>query len=168
MRRHVSGVLLVVFGACLAASTAFAAEEPPTHNDLAEINATLKEIARSLKQQVQTQKADVLLKRLTFATAQLANAQERLNKIDKEIGIAESDRGEFETLLAAAQKETPRVDPTSKETEIAANKARLQAIRDRLSALNQERISAENDIGTLRRDARDWQELLDKAITGGS
>lgn len=166
MRRQVSGFLLVLFGTCLAASTAFAAEDQPAHNDLAEINATLKEIARTLKQQVQTQKADVLLKRLTFATTQLANAQERLNRIDKEIGVAESDRGEFEGLLASAQRETPPANPAL--ANIPAIKARLQAIRDRLSALNQERISAENEIGTLRRDARDWQELLDKAITGGS
>jgi chromosome segregation ATPase len=143
-----------------------AAEDQPTHNDLAEINATLKEIARTLKQQVLTQKGDLIIKRLTFATTQLANAQERLNRIDKEIGVAESDRGEFETLLAYAQRETPPANPGP--ASIPAIKAKLQAIRDRLGALNQERISAENDIATLRRDTRDWQELLDKTLTGGT
>jgi chromosome segregation ATPase len=167
MRRNVSGFLLIVFGTCLAASTALAAEDPPTHNDLAEINATLKEIARTLKQQVQTQKADLILKRLTLATTQLASAQERLTRIDREIGLAEGERDEFEAVLALAQRETP-ANAVPSDTKIPALKGRLQAIRDRVTALHQERISTENEMGPLRRDARDWQELLDKAITGGT
>ena len=161
MKRSVSGVLFVFFGTFLAAS-AFAAEEP-THNDLAEINATLKEIARTLKQQVETQKADLLLKRVTFATTQLANARERLSSIDREIALAEKDRGELETILAARQRDMPAGD-----LRIGEVKSQWQEIRDRLSTLHQQRISAENDIEAQRRDVREWQALLDKTITGGA
>lgn len=160
MHRSVSGVLLVLFGTLFAAS-AFAAEEP-AHNDLAEINTTLKEIARTLKQQVETQKADLLLKRVTFATTQLANARERLRSIDREIALAEKDRDELETILAARQTDMPAGNP-----RIAEVKSQWQEVKDRLSALHQQRISAENDIEAQRRDVRDWQTLLDKAITGG-
>ncbi|HEX7680388.1 MAG TPA: hypothetical protein VF713_19810, partial [Thermoanaerobaculia bacterium] len=109
MHRSVSGVLLVLFSTLFAAS-AFAAEET-AHNDLAEINATLKEIAGMLRQQVETQKADLLLKRVTFATTQLASARERLSSIDREIALAERDRGDLETVLAARQKDMPAGDP---------------------------------------------------------
>jgi len=159
MHRSVSGVLLVLF---FAASAAFAAEEP-AHNDLGEINATLKEIARTLKQQVETQKADLLLKRLTFATTQLANARERLSAIDREIALAEKDRGELEMVLAARQRDMPAGDP-----RIGEIKSQWQEIKDRLSALHQQRITAENDIEAQRRDVREWQALLDKALTGGA
>jgi chromosome segregation ATPase len=159
MHRSVSGVLLVLF---FASSSLFAAEEP-AHNDLAEINATLKEIARTLKQQVETQKADLLLKRLTFATTQLANARERLSAIDREIALAEKDRGELETLIAARQRDMPAGDP-----RIGEIKSQWQEVKDRLSALHQQRITAENDIEAQRRDVREWQALLDKAITGGA
>jgi chromosome segregation ATPase len=165
MNRFVSGVLIVAFGSCLTASSAFAAEDP-THNDLAEINATLKEIARMLKQQLETQKGDLLLKRVTFAATQLANAQERLNGIDREIGLKEKDRGEWESMLSAQQKAPPG-DPAVTQSRIAALRSDLQSIQDRLNALHQERITVENDVQTLRREARDWQTLLDKTITGG-
>ncbi len=157
MRRYASGVMLVLFATCLAAS-AFAAEDQPTHNDLVEMNATLKEIARSLKQQADTQKADLLLKRVTLATTQLANAQERLNRIDLDIRALENERGEFETLLAAKSATAPR----------DGVKSHLQGVQERLNALRQERGSVQNDIEALRREARDWQTLLDKTITGGS
>ncbi len=161
MHRSVSGVLLVLFGSLFAASSAVAAEEP-THNDLAEINATLKEIARTLRQQVETQKADLLLKRVAFATTQLANTRDRLISIDREIALAEKDRGELEMVLAARQRDTPAGDP-----RIAEIKSQWQEVKDRLSALRQQRITVENDIEAQRRDVRDWQALLDKAITGG-
>ncbi|MDP9360823.1 MAG: hypothetical protein M3P29_05155 [Acidobacteriota bacterium] len=122
------------------------------------MNATLKEIARSLKQQADTQKADLLLKRVTLATTQLANAQERLNRIDLDIRALENERGEFETLLAAKSATAPR----------DGVKSHLQGVQERLNALRQERGSVQNDIEALRREARDWQTLLDKTITGGS
>jgi len=160
MNKH--GVLVIVFIACLAASSAFAADEP-THNDLAEMNATLKEIARSLRQQLEAQKADLLLKRLTFAATQLTNAQERLNSIDRAAATLDKDRLELESMLAVAQKEAQPGDGTPSRI-----KSQWQAVQDRLSALRQERIGVENDIQSLRRDVREWQTLLDKTLTSGS
>jgi chromosome segregation ATPase len=155
-------ILVVVFSACLAASSAFAADEP-THNDLAEMNATLKEIARALKQQLETQKGDLLLKRMTFAATQLTNAQERLNSIDRAAATLDKDRLELESMLAAAQKEAQPGDGAP-----ARLKSQWQAVQDRLNALRQERIGVENDIQSLRREVRDWQTLLDKTLTSGS
>jgi chromosome segregation ATPase len=166
MRQTVSAVLFLVAGTCLAAAPASATEDQPTHSDLVEMNATLKEIARSLKQQAATQKADVLLKRVTLATTQLATAQERWNRLEQERRALEGERGELETMLTAAQKETPDTDAT--RARIAGIRSHLQGLQDRLNALRQEQVAAENDVATLRREARDWQTLLDKMITGGS
>jgi chromosome segregation ATPase len=160
--------MFLLFGICLAASPASAAQDQPMHSDLAEMNATLKEIARALKQQAETQKADLMLKRITLATTQLAKARERLNGIDQEMRARESERGEFETLLAAAQKEPATPGRPASREQIAEIKARLQGLQERLSALRQERVAVENEIEALRREARDWQTLLDKTITGGS
>ncbi len=166
MRQTLSAVLFLVLGMCLAAAPASATEDQPTHSDLVEINATLKEIARSLKQQAETQKADVLLKRVTLATTQLATAQERFNRLEQERRALEGERGELETMLTTAQKETPDTDAT--RARIAGIRSHLQGHQDRLNALRQEQVAAENDVAALRREARDWQTLLDKTITGGS
>jgi chromosome segregation ATPase len=161
MRRYVSGVLVGVVITCFAASSAFAAEDP--RNELAEINATLKDIAHMLKQQVETQKADLLLKRVSLSTTQLSNARERLIAIDREIALGEKDRSEMESILANNQKLLPAGD--ARITEI---KSQWQAIQDRLSALRQERITVQNDVEALRREVREWQSLLDKTLTNGS
>ena len=49
---------------------------------------------------------------------------------------------------------------------ISGIRNRLQTIQERLNALRQEQVTAENEIESLRRDARDWQTLLDKTIAG--
>ena len=169
MHRYLSGALGVFLSAFLAASPALAAEDQPTHNDLVEMNTTLKEIVRALKQQAETQKADLLLKRVTLATTQLANAQERLSRIDRELAALENERGEVEAVMAAAQREqTPPADPVAAQARTAEIKRHWQSVQDRLNGLRQERVVAENDLGALRREARDWETLLDKMLTSGS
>lgn len=169
MRTIVSGVMFLVLGLCLTTSPATAADDPPTHGDFVEMNATLKEIARLLKQQAEAQKVDVLMKRVTLAATQLASAQDRLNRIGGERRSVESERNELDTRLAMLQKEavsSPEADANL--ARIAGIRNQLQTLQDRLNTLRQEQITAENEIETLRREARDWQTLLDKTITGGS
>jgi chromosome segregation ATPase len=122
-----------------------------------------------LKQQAESQKVDVLMKRVTLAATQLTNAQDRLSRIGQERRSLESERNELETRLAMFQKE-PLSSPDAEANiaRIAGIRNRLQTIQERLNALRQEQITAENEIEALRREARDWQALLDKTITGAS
>ena len=164
MSRYVS-VTFLVLSMFLAGSSAAAAEDRAAHDDLAEMNATLKEIARTLRQQAETQKADLLLKRVMLATTQLANAQDRLNRIDRELSALDAERLELENQLASQKEAGPSGDAPARARE---TKSRWQSVQDRLSALRQERGFADNDISALRREARDWQTLLDKTLTSGS
>ena len=161
MKTSLSAVMCLVF-MCLAGSPATAADDQTT---LAEISSTLKEIARALKQQAAAQRADLLLKRVTLATTQLVSAQERWKRIDQDIRTLESENGELDMLLASAKRDPAPGESGPAAARSAEIKRRMQKVQDRLGTLRQERVSAENDIETLRREVRDWQTLLDRSIT---
>src|SRR5690348_1668712 len=124
------------------------------------MNATLHEIARELR-------ADLMMKRVTLATTQLAAAEEKLKRIDQETGTVRDQLGEFE----AAQKAIQAKEPASEEAanvrreQIAEINRRLTSFQDRLAVLARERIDSANEIEARRRVAREWQTQLDKALT---
>ncbi len=70
-------------------------------------------------------------------------------------------------MLKRFQTETPQLDSSAvnQVARIAGTKSRVTAIQDRLVALSQDRVSAENDVEMLRREVRDWQTVLDKTLT---
>ena len=152
---------------CLAQSPPPATDDPSRHANLAEIAATLKQIERTLKEQTEIQKADLLLRRVAFASTQLAAAQEKLRRISEEIRTRRDEGAELETGLTLIEKETPASDTAAAvhRARIAETKSRMTNAQDRLNALEQDRVAAENEIQTLRREARDWQAFLDKTLT---
>lgn len=135
-------------------------------NELAEINATLKEIAVLLKQQVAAQKGDLLLKRVGMATTQLAAAQERLKRIEGEIRAISSESSELDSRISRLQVAALESGETTEARNARLNDTRkgLASLQERWAALSQERISAQNEVGTLQRDARDWQATLDRML----
>ena len=140
-------------------ASAQATADQSLRDELAQINASLKDIANTLKQQAETQQADLLLKRATFAATQLSAAEERLKRIDQDARTLRGQSGEYEMMAKRRQSKTP---PEELSTEAGEQ---LAEMKERLVALGQERITAENEIVTLRRDEREWRALLDKFLT---
>jgi chromosome segregation ATPase len=134
---------------------------------LAEMNTTLKDIARLLREGAALQKSDLLMKRVTLASTQFAAAQEHAKRVDQELRTAKSDESEFEGLLGRLQSERSASDDArnAQQSQMRDIKTHLSAIRDRLSALNQEKIETDNDLERLRSDTREWQKLLDRSLT---
>ena len=129
-------------------ASAQATADQSLRDELAQINASLKDIANTLKQQAETQQADLLLKRATFAATQLSAAEERLKRIDQDARTLRAQSGEYEMMAKRRQSKTP---PEELSTEAGEQ---LAEMKERLVALGQERITAENEIVTLRRDER--------------
>ena len=161
MKPLLGGFLLSVIMSGVASAQGTA--EQSLRDELAQINVSLKDIASALKQQAETQQADLLLKRVTLATTQLSAAEEKPKRIDQEIRGLREQRASFEGEIKTLQERTPSSEEI--RGEIAAMKSRLPTIEERIGALNQERIGADNEIAMLRRDQREWQALLDKFLT---
>lgn len=167
MKIWFSAVVVLVAMPCLAESPTPATADASGHADLVKIAATLNQIELTLKQQAETQKADLLLKRLMFTSTQLAATQENLKRVSEEIRVRRNENADLETGLAMLEKEIPPSDNAlaMRRARIADARSRLANDQDRLNALEQEKVAAENEIQSLRREARDWQAMLDRALT---
>ena len=131
------------------------------HNDLGEIADSLKRIEAALKHQTEIQKADVLLRRVMFAATQVVTAEASLKKIEDE---GRTLRAENADLESAVKRLESMAASEAQRTQLSYAKNRMTTIQERLSAIEQERVSIANEIQTLRRDSRDWQAMLDKML----
>jgi len=167
MKTWLCGVVILLAIPCLAESPTPATADLSGHAELVRIAATLNEIELTLKHQAETPKADLLLKRLMFSSTQLASARENLRRIEEEIRARRDESAGLETGLAVVDRETPASDSAAAvhRARMAEIKSRMASIQDRLNTLEQDRVAAENEIQTLRREARDWQALLDRTLT---
>jgi chromosome segregation ATPase len=135
--------------------------------ELARMDASLKEIARALKQQAETQQADLLLKRVTLSLTQFAAGEERLKRIDQETRTLRDEDAEMQTSLKmlTAKSATPETSATPHRDQIGEINSRVSTIQERLATLNEQRIETQNEIERLRSDAREWQAALDKFLS---
>ena len=160
----IAAVLLFVLMPIAAAQSADTNDS--VRDQLARIDASLKEIARSLKQQADTQQADLLLKRVSLALTQLAASEERLKRIDDEIRKVSDQDGELRSSMKMLENKTPASETaaTTQRDQIAEINRLLARSEERLTTLNQQRIETQNAIESHRRDAREWQASLDKFL----
>ena len=135
---------------------------PPTQrSELSEISDTLKRIESVLKHQTDIQKADVLLRRVMFAATQIATAEASVKKLDDESRTLRAENTDLES--AVKRLETAR-ESDAQRVQLSYAKNRMTTIQERISAIEQERVSTANEIQALRRDSREWQAMLDKTL----
>ena len=154
------------------ALTPLAIAQPADANDsvrdqLARIDASLKEIARSLKQQADTQQADLLLKRVSLALTQLAAGEERLKRFEDEMRTVGDQDAELRSSMKMLEGKAPASETAAatQREQVAEINRLLARSEERLAALNQQRIETQNAIEAHRRDAREWQASLDKFLS---
>src|SRR5258708_6206833 len=165
MRTLMLSIVVTLALAPMAAAQSTSAEEG-LRGELARIDLSLKEIARALKQQAETQQADLLLKRVTLSLTQLAAGEERLKRIDKEIRTLRDEEAELQTSLKAVQARATQSDgAASRRDPTGEINSRMSTIQERLTPLGEQRIETQNEIERQRRDAREWQAGLRKILT---
>jgi predicted nucleic acid-binding Zn-ribbon protein len=130
-------------------------------NDLGEISDTLKRIESALKHQTEIQKADVLLRRVMFAAAQIATAEASLKKLDDESRTLRAENTDLESAMKRLETAS---ESDAQRAQLSYAKNRMTTIQERLSTIEQERVSTANEIQALRRDSREWQAMLDKTL----
>jgi len=134
---------------------------PAQRSELGEISDALKRIETALKHQTEIQKADVLLRRVMFAATQIATAEASLKKLDDE---GRTLRAENTDLQSALKRLDAATESEAQREQLSYAKNRMTTIQERLSAIEQERVSSANEIQALRRDSREWQAMLDKTL----
>lgn len=134
---------------------------PAQRSELGEISDTLKRIEAALKHQTEIQKADVLLRRVMFAATQIATAEATLKKLEDEGRTLRAENTDLETAVKRLES-MPESDAQRAQMSYAKN--RMATIQERLSAIEQERVSTANEIQALRHDSREWQAMLDKTL----
>lgn len=161
----IPALLLFVLAPIAAAQSADTNDA--VRDQLARIDASLKEIARSLKQQADTQQADLLLKRVSLALTQLAASEERLKRVEDEIRTVGDRDGELRSSMKMLESKTPASETAAatQREQIAEINRLLARSEERLRALDQQKIETQNAIEAFRRDAREWQASLDKFLT---
>jgi len=130
-------------------------------NDLGEISDTLKRIESALKHQTEIQKADVLLRRVMFAAAQIATAEASLKKLDDEGRTLRAENTDIESAMKRLETAS---ESDAQRAQLSYAKNRMTTIQERLSTIEQERVSTANEIQALRRDSREWQAMLDQTL----
>ena len=106
--------------------------------------------------------ADILLRRVMFAATQIAAAEANLKMLDDENATLRGENVQIEAAVKGIEREAP--DSESRRMQLTYAKNRMAAIQERLSAMEQERVAAQNELQTLRHESREWQTLLDKAL----
>jgi septation ring formation regulator EzrA len=84
-----------------------------------------------------------------------------LKKLDDE---SRTLRAESTDLESAAKRLETATESDAQRAQLAYAKNRTTTIQERLSTIEQERVSTANEIQALRRDSREWQAMLDKTL----
>jgi chromosome segregation ATPase len=177
IRKRNLGLLAVASAAMLIAAVA-ATPEPPREQqapDLAqgvsELNRSMKEIAALLRQQLEKQQTDLLMKRLEISERALSAREQDLRSAESEkSGVSEGlkeiqarldqlDDESDEASAGGLRRENPDVLRMRTELEL-----QQKLLKDRLSAVDQRALDLENDVADLREEIRGWKELVDRAL----
>lgn len=167
MRRWIPVVLSVG----LLSLTALAAEPietPDSPTDvlaqLAQLNATLREIADLLERQISGQDLDLVMKRIQLTATRADQTEAQLRRAEGErVGLEDEMRRmnlHLETLTTGMGAEDPeQIEAITRQMtgEMEILDARLKDVQGRIAEL-QARLAAE------RVDQREWQAFLDRRL----
>ena len=156
---------------CMAVSLALlpavaAAQTPsdPVAKELAEVNATLKQIVALLDRQSDVQDLDLLMKRVQLSDSQVAELERRLRTAQSELRSAEEVQSNVEARLKVVTT-SAEIPPAEREQMMVHGQAEQTRQRQRISQLTQEIAAIESELAKRRDDLRTWQAVLDKRLS---
>ena len=169
-------VALVAAGVLAPGGTALSQQAPPDPapdlaTSLMELNHSMKEIASLLQQQLDNQKADLLMKRMDISARALATQEQLLRAAVSERDSLSDQmtelRARADQMRAELDKETP-VGSHSRKEELDRLESELELrqglIKERLATADQKVMQLENDVSRFRDEIRAWQELVDARL----
>jgi len=156
---------------CMAVSLALlpavaAAQQTPSDPvaaQLAQVNATLKQIVALLDRQSDVQDLDLLMKRVQLSDSQVAELERRLRSAQGELRNAEEVQANVEQR-AKAVTTAAEIPPNDREQLLARAQTEQTRQRQRIGQLTQEIAAIESELAKRRDDLRTWQAVLDRRL----
>ena len=160
-------LLLVLVPGAVSGQTA-APPADPIATALANLDLTLKEIARLLSQQSEGHNLDLLMKRVQLAAGQVAETEKRLASAEAARRSVEQERDHTEARLRmiedGVQADGSEIPAAQAEMLTAQAEADLRRLRVRIAQLSLEIGALETREADQRRDLQSWQSTLDRRL----
>jgi len=177
MTRRVSPVVAVVAAVALSTASIALSQEPaaPPAADLAvsmaELNASMKQIASLLREHLDKQEADLLMKRMEFSSRALASQEQLLRSAVNDRDGLVQEMKELQLRLDQIRAESDRMPgagarPSEEELRRMSMEFELRQglYKEQLAAAEQKVMELENDVMKYRDEIRVWQELVDARL----
>jgi chromosome segregation ATPase len=165
---HVAVIVGLLSGAIGPACLAQTGESPrPIARELATLNTTLKEIAQLLRQQVEVQDLDLLMKRLQLSEGQISDTEKRLSSARGELRSVEAEIGDLERrrqLPEELEQAGSGMEPAQAEAIAAQAESELRVVRKRIGEITNEIADLEVRLSEQREEAKGWRSVLDRRL----
>ncbi len=161
----ITSIMLAMPATHLGAEPSVAAEATAAQQ-LAQINATMREIVTLLERQIEGQETDLLIKRIELSSRGLAAKKERLRKLRATAADLDERQGSFARTLEASEQELSEAveDNPLHEVQLEQLRERLKSVADRQRDLERELVVLENEVRTEEEDMEVLEAVLDERL----
>jgi chromosome segregation ATPase len=163
---------IVVSLLVLAAATPARAQEPTTGRseaavvqELAQINAALREIAATLARQAEQSQLDLLMKRTQMALGEVERGEAQLQAFESERTTLEDQRARLAEQAETIAARTEDVSAAQRDAFNAEIEGEQKRIAQRVRALEGQIAELQNRLSARREESRGWQAVLDRRLS---
>jgi chromosome segregation ATPase len=155
-----------------SASEPAASPVAPLEEQVAEVNRTLKELVVLLREQMQAQRADTLMRRLDLKVRALAPLETELAGARSECRTLQDQIVQIQTRQEQVESELDEIGrspaPGRPEEQLKVQKAEnemiLKLLGEKLAAAEQHVLEVENDLAGRRSEIKALEEQVDAQL----
>ena len=174
---NVTRLLLVGTALSLGSTLPEASQETePTEpgallQEVSELNRSMKEIASLLRETLEHQQMNMLMKRLELKTRSLAPMEEELRRARSDHEGVSNNLKELQMHMQFVEEkieeeELTAVDPSESTWQMQQRQVDLQieVLQERLKGVEEKMYEMENDLISRRNEILDWEDYLDEHL----
>lgn len=140
--------------------------EPAAIRELAQINASLREIAATLARQAEQSRLDLLLKRTQMALGELERSEAQLLTLENERTSLEDQRARLAEQAEAVEVRLADAEAAQRDAMAADIEGEQKRLAQRLRALEGQIADLQNRTAARREELRGWQAVVDRNLAG--
>ena len=172
LAKHVTFTCLVALLGATTLSGQGAAPQPVAAEvpaQLAQLNATLAEIADLLERNLEGQRLGLVMARIQLSSARSARAEEQLLTAKASRADLQERKARMEGQLDsfADRMDARQVDMSAEDIEMMADESarELKMLNSKIKTLDGEIVELENALARYRQELDDWQVLVDRRLS---
>lgn len=167
MNRAIATTLLITLLAIPGQAQPAADAEPDGLTaEVAKLNVTLEEVVKLMRQQVEGQTLDLLMKRIQLSADRVGQTERDLRAAQKQRESYADEKLELEDRMKMFEDQVDRghLDETEMEAFTQRLETSLERLEKRLRSSGQEIAELEGSLANQRQDLREWQEFVDQRL----